>query len=263
MTDGGLNATPRRWSRARWGGYVGTIFAVQLLLVFLLSLRPPLATPAIKAPGRLQLVTDPLSEQALIRQPWLEDPAQFALASPRGFSGGAWLDLPRFEPDVLQWSDPPRWLTQDVSQLAQTPGTLSETAREPLPRVQPPSPILPLNSALRRPLQTNSVLRVEGELAQRRRLATPDLPSWEHNDVLLPSVVQVLVDEQGTVLSATLLTRSGLAAADERALALARDARFEAARAGVRSQLFWGRLVFQWHAIEPAPVPPASSTAKP
>jgi TonB family protein len=78
--------------------------------------------------------------------------------------------------------------------------------------------------------------------------------------VLQPSTVQVLARGDGSVISATLLTRSGLAAADQRALDLARAAQFAPLTPPADSRRFqWGRLVFLWHAIEPAPAPPPAA----
>jgi hypothetical protein len=51
-------------------------------------------------------------------------------------------------------------------------------------------------------------------------------------------------------MSATLLGGSGLAAADQRALELARSARFEPLSGPTQGQgLSWAKLVFQWQAV--------------
>jgi TonB family protein len=194
----------------------------------------------------------------LAEEPWLGDPAELALASPLGFSGPVWLRLPKPSPQVQEWSEPPRWLTQDISGLGASFASVPGLAAWPSPPVaERPAPAyagLPwqTNSSF-----TNSHLRVEA-LAGRPLLSEFSLPKWPFGDVLAPSTVQVLVSTQGTVMSATLLAGSGLAAADQRALELARSARFAPAPT---AGLAWGRLVFEWHTQPEGaalPAPPAS-----
>jgi hypothetical protein len=108
------------------------------------------------------------------------------------------------------------------------------------------------------PLQTGSVLRVEGALAGRPLLTPLTLPSWDHADVLQPTTLQIVVDRSGASFPPILLTPSGLQAADQRALEVARTARFAPAPAGPNQpSLAWGRLVFLWHAT----LPPAATIA--
>ena len=78
------------------------------------------------------------------------------------------------------------------------------------------------------------------------------MPSWPYNDVLAATTVQLVVDRHGSVLAANLLTRSGLPAADQRALELARASRFEMADpASDTTPMTWGQMVFQWQAVPP------------
>jgi hypothetical protein len=105
------------------------------------------------------------------------------------------------------------------------------------------TPVLPVET----PLAQNSMLQIGGELAQRRLLNEINPPSLPCNDVIAPSVVQVLVDTAGNVVSAVLLTPSGFDAADQRSLALARTAHFTPS-----AGLTVGRMIFSWHTV---PVP--------
>jgi len=233
---------------------IGLVLAGQLLLIFLLSegIQPrPARRPA---PGRFRLLGSPSSLSNWGEAPWLSDAAQFALVSPEGFSGPVWQQLPRFSPQVIEWSEPPRWLTQEVSGLGNsfTPGMGTggwqsrATTERPVPDVSG-LPAIPAT------MSTNSTLRIEGELGGRRLLSRLELARWPHDDVLLPSTVQVVVNPQGLVISATLLGGSGLAAADQRALELARAARFEPFSGPTKGLgLSWGRLVFEWQAVEVA-----------
>lgn len=245
---------PRGWSQRRWWTTIGLALAGQLLLVFLVSERPQPQLGRLAAPGRVQLVGSPWSSNpsSWSEAPWLSDAAQFALASPHGFSGPVWQQLPRFSPQVMEWSEPPRWLTQEVSRLGSS-FTAGQEAGGRLSRVvaERPAPAVSGLPAFAAATSTNSALRVEGEWDGRRLLTEPALACWPHNDVLLPSTVQVVVNPQGLVMSATLLGGSGLAAADQRALELARAARFEPLSGPIQGLgLSWGRLVFQWRAVE-------------
>jgi hypothetical protein len=111
------------------------------------------------------------------------------------------------------------------------------------------APGLPVESA---PAQT-STLQIEDDLAQRPLLGPIFLPAWPYANLIAPSKVQVLVDAAGNVVSAILLPPgSGYAAADQydradqRALELARTARFTPA-----SRLTVGRMTFNWHTVPP------------
>jgi TonB family protein len=252
---------PRGWSRRRWGTTIGLALAGQLLLIFLLSERIQPRSGRPPAPSRFRLLGGPSTPLPWSQAPWLSDAAQFALVSPQGFSGPVWQQLPRFGPQVVEWSEPPRWLTQEVSRLGSsfTPG--SDTGGW-LSRVttERPAPGLSGLPALTAPMSTNSTLTIEGELGARRLLSALALAGWPHHDVLLPSTVQVVVNPQGLVISATLLGSSGLAAADQRALELARAARFQPLSSPTQGLgLSWGRLVFEWQAVELAGtnLPPA------
>ncbi|HNU99229.1 MAG: energy transducer TonB [Verrucomicrobia bacterium] len=244
----------KRWDRARWWGSVAGVFLLQVIIILVLSPRPPLsATPAQRL-ARLRLITQPISQAQLESRMWLSDPAEIALVSARGFSGPVWLQLPRMESGLRHWTEPPRWLTQDVSRLATLP-ILPETepVRFPLPAAPAATPFLGATSASSSSAPPQSTVRVEGDLARRRRLDSPELPSWPYNDVLAATTVQLVVDRNGSVLAANLLTRSGLPAADQRALELARAAQFEQANpASGASSLTWGQMMFQWQAVPPA-----------
>ncbi|HOB98405.1 MAG TPA: hypothetical protein PKM43_06605 [Verrucomicrobiota bacterium] len=242
-----------RWDRARWWGLVAGVFLLQVIIILVLSPRPPVSATPAHRPARLSLITQPVSGSQVESRVWLNDPAEIALVSARGFSGPVWLQLPRMETGLRHWAEPPRWLTQDVSRLATLP-PLPETqlARFPLPPAPAATPFLGATAASSSSAPPQSTVRVEGDLAKRRRLDNPELPSWPYNDVLAATSVQLVVDRHGSVLAANLLTRSGLPAADQRALELARAAQFELANpASGASSLTWGQMVFQWQAVPP------------
>ena len=76
--------------------------------------------------------------------------------------------------------------------------------------------------------------------------------AWESSELVSNSVVQVLVDAPGRIISAVLLTPGGGATqrkADAQALELARVAQFEPVAAAALSV---GTIIFEWQTL---PVP--------
>ncbi len=193
----------------------------------------------------------------------LTDPTLFSRAHPNGFSGPAWLTMPATEYRTPESAGAPQWLALAPTQLG---GVLREFVRtnqsaglalavRPQPTPSQPSRGLAANAA------SVSSVQIVGPLATRKLTNFPPLPAQTNVDILLPSEVQVLVDARGNPISAVLLPPgSGLKAADQLAVALARAAQFAPDRdalnrsandpdAGVIS----GRMIFHWH-TEPAPV---------
>ena len=121
----------------------------------------------------------------------------------------------------------------------------------PLPPLQRYEPNFPPE-----PLPTQSLVRVEGELAGRKLLSNVELKSWMSSEILSNTVVQAAVDAAGFTFSATLVSSSGSTNADRHALAEAARARFRpvtntSAVAEPSRSLTWGRWIFQWHTLPP------------
>ena len=141
-------------------------------------------------------------------------------------------------------------------------GVLPASAPPPVPQPQVPAPAPPPLAAVPppAPMQTSPVGAPAGltrDLEQGLRRFESETLSGAARDLgrggqselgqTQATTVQVLVNDQGAVLSTILLTSSGLAAADQRALELAREATFAPTRRDTPAPaLAWGRLVFQW-----------------
>ncbi len=251
------------WSRRRWGVAVILAVAVQVTLVLWLGDRSPVERPTAPDPFRVLLVPQLRGEPAE-----LYDPTLFVWANPHGFSGRAWMDLPPPEFRPPRWTEPPLYLPLPTTGLGDMVRVLIASNAAglfpvpPGPKAVVPLPDIPLTAAL---LPTQSVMRVNEELAARRPLTSVALPSWPYADVLTNSVVQVQVDADGWVESARLMASSGLAEADQCALDVAKAARFASVRrSGPRPSapllpgLTSGDLVFFWHTV-----PPAATNAPP
>jgi hypothetical protein len=249
--------SPGRWPLHRWWLLIALVFAAHVGLIFALGDRRPMA-PRPPGPAlELQL--------AIGSNEWLalNDPTLFALPHPRGFTAAVWRQISHDEFPPFRWAEPPRWLALPVEQLGDTLRRFGQTntfARfdfEALPAPDLASPAAWPETTPAPP----SGLRVAGDLA-RRELQNPiQLPSWSSADLLTNSVVQVLVDAAGNVVSHTLLhPESGSKdpdqqRADERALELARAARFAPlppagdGPANPLRRLSRGALIFEWRTV--------------
>lgn len=255
------------WPLRRWIGVVTAVFVAQLTFVFLLSAKPEgKANQLSSRRAGICLLTaidkaDPHAELLVMR-----DPANNALVNSNGFSGRLWFGLPEVGRDWPAITEPHRWLQPEQINIP-IKGSHRQQQADSTPlqisHVRPvPLGIGPLQT---RPLLTNSTIRLEGNLQRRQLLNPPTLPTFEFADVLLPTSVQVLLDEYGHVINATLLSRSGLAAADEGALEFARGLTFAQSNDASSGVLEWGIVTFVWVTREPAPVsaPAPSSTNAP
>ncbi len=247
-----------RWPRSRWLMLVILIFAAHVGLIFLFVGRKAVAPRAVTNVPILQLADDTSEWLAL------NDPSLFALPRPEDFAGPAWLESPRVEFHRLEWTEPPRWLQLPANELGKTFDEFMQTNQFiafELELQPQPQPSAPENSPVET-LAENSTLQIKGDLVQRRLLDTMSLPSWPYADVIAPSVVRAIVDAAGNVVSVILLPSDNSLeaghydAADQRALELARTARFmplspasAIVMANPAARLTFGQLIFNWHTV--------------
>lgn len=258
-----MNVAGRRRPSGKFLTAVGIVFLLQVGLLFWASDRTSVA-PAKTVPGLAFKLGDARAPELIA----LEDPTLFVLPHIQGFSGEAWMKMRKltFQPAAWSSKEPLRWLLN--------PRGLGDTLRE---YVQGHSiPLLPV-AILPEPQLTYptiaptlrrwppSSLRIEGELAKRLLLNPPQLPFAV--EAVTNSVVEVLVDPEGSTFSAVITARSGSTNnLDDLALRIARASRFESIepvgpdRASLpEPKLVQGTLIFQWQPQPPtnnAPVPP-------
>jgi TonB family protein len=270
MTDATTDARPPSdpanlleapvWKPRRWWGLIVGVFALQLGLIYWLSDRTPMRVrstqplPTLRVAGTSSAWTNWLA---------LADPTVFALPNAHNFSELAWLRSTPADLRDLGWTTEPQWQPT----LLSGPEVIFSAQREPSPLdnariangVWPELSInVPVGPGL---LAEPSFGRVEGELTARKLLTPFHLPSFgsASGDLLTNTIVQILVNRQGFAESLTLLVSSGSAEADQQALQLARDARFEPlpgpANASERpTDLTWGQLIFCWQTLSPVAV---------
>lgn len=258
-----------RWTWRRWLTLIAIVFAAHVALIFIFGARKPVSRLSAKFIPSLTLANE-LPGGLLA----LNDATLFALPDGNGFAGPMWLELPLSATFQKQnWNEEPRWLAASdplsVSAFGAGFNHLMQTNRFADFRLEydlsPPLAVqvVPPPSALMPP----SRLQIQGEIANRPLVSPLDLPSWPETDVIAPSVVQVLVDAAGEVVSAVLLPPENTSefsegsaardpAADRCAVQLARAARFtpltpRAAGVGLNpgSRLALGRLIFNWQTV--------------
>jgi len=251
--------TKGSWPLSRWLMLIALVFVAHVALIFAFGERKPAAPRVVTNVPELKLAANSAEWLAL------NDPTLFAQPNLAGFAGLA-LKPPPVEFHRLEWTESPHWLPLPVTELGGTFSQFMQTNQfvasqfESKPPPQFTTPAVLVEPALAKA----STMRIEGGLTRRQLLAPVKLPSWPYADVIAPSKVQVLVNAAGNVVSAVLLpsdnpaeaTMAHDADADQRALELARTARF-APLAGVNvsitadpaAHLTLGQLIFDWHAV--------------
>jgi len=245
---------PRNWSRRRWWTLVALVFAAHLGLIFALGDRTPVTPrPPAFAPT-LRLAAD--SDELLA----LNDPTLFALPHRKGFAGATWLQIPVVKFQPFRWTEPPRLLALPVEKLGNTFAQFLQTnllARFEIEIKPAPELTMPVAPEVGPVIAARSTLRLAGALANRRLLNPPKLEPWAASDLLTNSVVQVLVNADGSVISPNLMAGSGLPKADQFALDFARTARFEPLLNGA-AKLSVGTMIFEWHTVPETNKPTAN-----
>jgi hypothetical protein len=254
----GSTSNAMAWSRGRWWMAAVITLIVQVLLIVALSDLRPIVPRQSETQTSLRLVGDAPPDSAIGALVNLEDPTLFALPGLRGFSGAAWMKAQPPARRRIDLAEPPRWLTQNVDQLGAAFAELVRTNPAPHHAFgDKPAPRLTEITVPPVPLPVKSSLRIEGDLAGRELMTPLEVPSFPHTDLLTNTVVQISVGPSGFPFPPFVLTGSGSKTADQRGLELARSIRFKPlAATGGRSprnadSLTWGKIVFQWHTIEP------------
>jgi hypothetical protein len=247
------------WSRRRWFWLISAALVIQVGLVYLVSDRSTLP----RRQASLNLATRAIDPRrpgpALVELQVLDDPTLYALPSVRGFAGVGWEGAALHAPPPAEWGEPLRWLTNSPEALSQVlESRLAPTQAQTTFLSKRPRPRLSEAFAAPLPMSTQSLVRVEGDLAGRGFRTPVVVPSVTHSNALANTVVQVCVDPDGEPFSAVVLRSCGLKSADAQALALAASMWFapdpasSGGTGGVGAR--WGELIFEWHTmVEAAP----------
>lgn len=238
------------WTPRRWILVIVILVAVQLLAIWHNSEQPQPTRKRIPRPAVTSLVVDADAEAGA----WLalNDPTLFSMASPNNFSGRAWLNDHGMAHPWKEWAE-----TQggqvlnpaDLGQiLARTFGKRPEMSDVVVEKPEAPLAIVVVDGG---PVLTQSVMRIEGELARLKLERAGDLPGWTNTETLESTTVEMGVGRDGLPFSVRLLDRCGLAAADQYAVTAARSLRFAPIGESGASPptLVWGNVMFQWQTL--------------
>lgn len=239
------------WSRQRWLAFVVLVFAAQVALIFALGQKQFPPARAVANVPQLALADNANELVAL------DDPTLFALPHANDFASAVWRQMRAVPQPSFRWPEPPGELPSPALENlgAVFTGFMRTNSFAAPPLNFKPQPKLSQPVLLWPPaFAGNSALHIAGDLAQRKWLNPASLTNWPYADVIAPSRVQLWVDATGNVVSAGLLppddpgeAASHYDAADQRALELARAARFSpAARPAM------GQLIFDWRTVAPA-----------
>jgi hypothetical protein len=260
----------QKWTWTRWLAIVAIVFLGHVLLIFIFGARKPLPPSAEKNVPVLTLVGESSAGWVSLKNATL-----YALPDRSGFSAPMWMTIPPPGFHKQDWTEDPRWLAATDSLPANQLGSAfhhfvqtNRFAKVSVDFNVPPVSVAPAISP-QSPFARGSTLEIEGAVAKRGLLSPMKLPSWPFTDAIAPSVVQVIVDAGGRVVSAVLLPPENYSEtpyletppvrdpdADERAVDLARSARFAPLASGAGSvesnpatHLTMGLLIFNWQAV--------------
>ncbi|MCD6339047.1 MAG: hypothetical protein J7M29_06680 [Verrucomicrobia bacterium] len=249
-----LVRTETGWPASRWVLVICLLVVIQTALLFVLAPPRAQSLSSLRPLPPLKTAVDPTALERINQVPWLEDPAQFALVTRRGFTGPLWVSPP--QPTLRRRSRPRSFGGLALTSVAEpllAPKEKPAPGKAALLALPPPPARWPGSIQPQAPWKPGTYVEVQGELAGRPLLAQPKLPEWRGPEVLSPSTVQIAVSADGRVLSAVLLPPgSGSAEMDSLAAALAWRFFFapEQPASGGR-KLRWGQLVFHWWPVSP------------
>lgn len=237
---------PLHWNGRRWLMFFVLIFAAQLLLIYILSAHNRAPSPHEVPHVSVEVFPKQLTESQFTEIFLESDPTLFVLPNRHGFSGSAWLNISPRNYDLIEQAKPPFWLGLDSEQLGNAMTRFIQTnTLSPLPASESPKPgIFLTQSDPSAYAKTNSLLRIEGDLAVRKPIQLPTLKSWPHSDILSNSIAQIAVNKSGMVISTRLISRSGNIDADRFALETGRQLQFTPGK-----EIVWGNLIFDWHTL--------------
>jgi len=236
------------WSLKRWLLFIALIFVGHVAAIFIfVEHKFPAPIPVTKTP-EFQLADD--SSETLA----LDNPTLFAL--PRaGDLASVGLQIPAIKPPAFRWSDSPHLLPLPAQMLGAAFHQFMQTnAAQSVSLNFKPQPDFSAPAVSLQPVfAEHSTMQIEGDLASRKLAGEVVLTNWPYADVIAPSRVQVLVNEDGNVVSAVLLPLNSplkneirYDVADQRALGIARGLQFAPA-----PHLTVGNVVFNWRTVPP------------
>lgn len=240
------------WPRSRWAWLFVLLVGVQVFLIWEYSEPALPPRERIARPAVTSLVFNAQSNAASVAWLALGDPTIFSLANPNNFSGRAWLNGQSTAHPWKDWAETQGGQKLNPEDLGQTfVRTLRNRPEVSEVMVEKPEAELAVLMVNGGPVLTQSVMRIEGDLARLKLEKAADLPGWANAETLAPTTVEIGVGSDGLPFSVRLVERCGLSAADQYAVKAAHSLRFDPRSATIplNPDLMWGRAVFQWQTL--------------
>lgn len=242
------------WSTVQFRGVVLLLFALHVLFVGYVLRVPRPEAGRSRPPGLVWQAVDLGEVAAMEARPGMTPPTVFTGGRDVAFWDAAERRLPRTGYELAEWTPPVRWLENRggrwLPQLPEPP-RLPAARRSPPPALSVAAPPLPMLASTRLSL---------GEELRTRGLEASDAPPvGGPGEVTGDTVVEVMVDGRGVVLSARLAQGCGVRGNDEAAVAHARGLRFRRLPGVDRARELDPALVsrdgvrYRWSSASPAP----------
>ena len=242
------------WSLQRMAGLGAALLVGHVGLVWLLGAKAVAPATIVPDGPVFHWINSPLEAPALATALLLEDPALGVEPSVHGFSAAGWLQTPPVRTIETEWTEPPRWLEPDLETFGRAIAVTLHT-NKPTALVASYQPavdqLLPQARLASEPVRPRTEWELTPNLRKRLNGEVTTPPSWESIELLKDSVVDLWVDGEGVVQSVRLWESSGLAAADQSAMALAWKLDFTEAPGTSRQS---GRFIVRWRTLPAAPV---------
>lgn len=259
---------PARWSILQWLALVIFIFAIQGMLVFLVSdwtLPPP------------QKFLDGGGVYPVDAQQWrashqlsARDPSLFSRIHRRSFSGSLWEETLAPRREYEDWTEPPQYY-EGKSAINTAAFRKRQGGQPPISPsvVSKPAPVLSESEQPQKTTESSPFFLILGEVQARLPQSYPALPfpSWPEETLPQPTVIEAAVDRLGRVQSAAVLSNSlpakhwlagHLPEPDAAALNWVRQLRFQPMPSSSRPAgdgLAWGKIIFHWSVRAPQDAP--------
>ena len=238
--------TDRRLVSKRWGLWVLVVFGLQAGLLFWASRQAP-SRPGTESSSGILMVEG--TDHTLFHEMANEDPELLSQPNPRGFSE-TWLKPKPLAHQPHRWSPPDIELPYPSNLiLAPLVAALASNAPPRAVAYMKPSPKLFPMDVPSLELRRSNWLEIGGDLRNRPLAkSVPLISTWNHKELLKPTVVQVMVDADGVVFTGSLIGHSGHDIADKVALEFAlQTVRFQRlTNAPSDAPLATGDLIYHW-----------------
>ncbi len=239
------------WSRTRLAGVGVAVFAGHFACVWLLGAKVPEVPQEAPLRPLVRWIAGPLDAPTIAAAMLVEDPSLGVGPSLHGFSAVGWLRLPGPPAIETVWAEPVRHLDPRLESFGDALLATNPTNTPAAPAFGHRSAVDQVLARPRlasEPVRPKSTWELSGPLRMRLSHGPGEPPAWENLEPLRDTRLDLRVDSEGVVQGVRLRESSGLAAADQWAIAAAWKLSFAEATA-TAAPFEDGQLVYYWRTI--------------